>query len=146
MAGGPPQIPPQMMQMLQAGGAPGGAPGAQPQPPGAPPAAAAIGRMLQGQRQTPQGSGQMETKILEQCMVQIGKVLQTIMMSNPKAYQTLLKAQMSLHSTMQALKEGAQEDQEHGQLTSSIMQLLRSSPGGSTATGGAPGTGGPQVR
>jgi len=140
MAGG---LPPQMMQMLAAGGAPGG--GGQP-PPSAPPAAAAIGRMLQGQRTMKGGSGEMETKILEQCMVQVGKVLQTIMMSNPKAYQTLLKAQMSLHSSIQQLKEGAQEDQEHAQMTSSIMSLLNSAPGGAMATGGAGPVGnGPQL-
>jgi hypothetical protein len=146
MAGMPPQMSPQMMQMLSAGGAggPPGAGGGAPSPT-APPAAAAIGRMLQGQRMTPQGSGQMESKIIEQCMVQVGKVLQTIMMSNPKAYQTLLKAQMSLHSALQQMKEGAQDEAEHAQMTSSIMQLLRSSPGGSTATGGVPSGAGSQL-
>jgi hypothetical protein len=131
---------PAMLQMLQAGAA-GGArpPAAVPQ---APPAAAAIGRMLQGQRMTPQGSGQMEGRILEQCMVQIGKVLQIIMMSNPKAYQTLLKAQMSLHSALQELKQGAQDQQEHAQMTNSLMQLLKSSQGGPSAVPGAGPAGG----
>lgn len=148
MAGGAPQISPQMMQMLAAGGA-GGPPGQGAPPPqaggGAPPATAAIGRMLGQQRGMQGGSGQMEQKIIEQCMAQIGKVLQTVMLVNPKAYQSLLKAQMSLHQGSQALKEGAQDDQEHQQLTSSVMQLLQSSQGGSTATGGVPGGAGPQL-
>ena len=142
MAGGP-QISPQMLQMLQAGGAPGAPQGAGQgsAPGGAPPApaAAAIGRMLQGQRMTPQGSGGMEQKILEQCMVSIGKVLQSIMMTNPKAYQTLLKAQMSLHATLQDLKEGAQDEQEHAQMTSSVLQLLRNTPGNGSGAGGPAG-------
>jgi len=134
-----------MMQMLAAGGAP--QQNNQPsQGPAAPPAAAAIGRMLQGQRAMKGGSGEMEIKILEQCMVQQGKVLQTIMMSNPKAYQELLKTQQGLMRTVQSLKEGAQDDQEHAQMTSSIMSLLNSAPGGAMATGGAGPIGnGPQL-
>ena len=143
---GAPQISPQMLQMLSAGGqgAPGGATPPNPQA-GAPPAAAAIGRMLQGQRMTPQGSGDMEAKILQQCMVNIGKVLQSIMMVKPKAYATLLKGQSSIHSAIQELKNAQDDEQEHAQMTNSIMQLLHSTPGGSTPTGGVPGGAGPQL-
>jgi len=142
MAGAPGGIPPQMMAMLQAGGAGGPAPSGGAPPPGGPAPAQALGQMLMRQRMMGQGSGGMEEKVLEQCMAQIGKVLQTIMLVNPKAYQTLLKAQQSLHSTVQELKQSAQDDQQHNQLTSSIMQLLQSSPGGAAGTAGAPPTGG----
>jgi len=131
MAGAPPGL----MAALQ-----GGSGGQPQQPPGAAAPAAMIGRMLQGQRMTPQGSGDMEIKILEQCMVNIGKVLQTIMMTKPQAYMELMRAQTSLMKTIQQLKEGVQDAQEHQQMTSSIMNLLRTTGGGPQA---APGGGGP---
>jgi len=139
MAGG---LPPQLMAALQQAQGGGGQPQ---QPPGAAAPAAMIGRMLQGQRQTPQGSGDMEIKILEQCMVQQGKVLQTIMMTKPQAYMELMRAQTSLMKTIQQLREGVQDQQEHQQMTSSIMNLLRSSGGGGQAVpgGGGPGPQGP---
>lgn len=97
-----------------AGGPPGAAPGPGASPPGSAPSgggmqfgpamASAIGRFLKEQNDM-KAVGQM----LDQVMLQVGKMMQFVMQRDPELYQHLLRMQTAAHSASQQLKKKGSE-------------------------------------
>ncbi len=110
----------------------GGAPGAPGAPGGAAPnpisgLMALIGKGLGSHKMA---GGDLDVKAVENAMMSVQKVASQSMKSNPKAYQSALRALQALHAMLTELKN-APQSASGPPMTSSMLDLL--SPGSQMA-------------
>jgi len=122
---------PGMMMPPGGGGAPG-APGGAPNPISG--LMALIGKGLGSNKMA---GGNLDVKSVEDAMATVQKIASTTMKSNPKAYQSFLRALQALHAGLTELKNQPSAGGESGPpLTSSLLSMMAPSNSMANPLGG----------